>query len=397
MAKTGRERLMELGLAQREAEDVAADSEAKSSLPSGGEFAATRIGRPSEAGDIDSGTTPLVDFGEYFLNQIGISSPRQVRASIQQSKSVNEANNAMLQSAREKVMIVGQQVGGNDVDRMRSIVSALDEAASHMDSHVPEIQMYGREKLQNAVNELDLLQDEHAVFLGKQRDRFQGQIDNILDAGRLEVNESAGVIGLINELGDRNGMTAQLPVSMKQAYADYIGGSTFAQKVGADGLVPSIAIPFDPSEQITVGDALATIQAVKKNRRLALADQLGDINSTMINAGFKVLDNDGKFTVDEIDSPPLAEEIARLRHITPVGQPLNMKPGLPTAGDTQRTVENLIERGKGAVAGVENAFGRPAFGREVDMLKGFFGSIVDRAKEAANKPVVRESNAGDSQ
>jgi hypothetical protein len=358
-----RDRLMQLGLAQREAEEVAQES-AKSALPTGGEFAATKLARPSEAKDIEAETTPLIDFGEYFLNNLGITSPRQVRASIEHRKSVHEANTAMIGAAKEKLAIVSRQVGGIDADRLQGVVASLDEAASLMNNKVPEIQEFGREQLQNSVADLDKMLVDQKTYLEKQNTRFQGQIDEVIQAGRIEQRESATILGLLNERGDREA-TSKLSITEKQALSEYLGGANFAQKAGADGILPSLAIPFDPTEQITVGDASVLVQAAAKNRRLVLADQLGDINSTIIESGFTLENRDGVLTVTEIVSPPLAEDIATLRHKTPAGIPLNIRQGMATPESTRQAVEGLFNN---LSAGAEAV---PLVGDAIQGAKGF--------------------------
>jgi hypothetical protein len=221
-----------------------------------------------------------------------------------------------------------------------------------MDNRVPELQEYGRESLQSAVNELDQLMISQSEFLGKQRDRLQGQIDNVIETGRQEDRDVATIAGILDERGSRSGITSQLSVTEKQVLATYLGGSSFAQKVGAEGLIPSLSIPFDPSEQISVGDATALVQAAKRSRRMVLADQLGDINGQAIGSGFSLADEDGKLTVNEVMSPPLGEDIQRLRYNTPPGQPLSIKPGLPNVDTTREAVSNFFERGEAAIGEV---------------------------------------------
>lgn len=346
MAKA-RERLMQFGLAQREAEEMAAQTQAQlQNRPRGGEILTTRRISPSEAEQLTAEGAPLIDFAEFFLNQIGISSPRQRRAAIESMIAVDEANKAMINAAQEKFAIIAQRgvAGGIEADRLNAIRVELEQAAALMDNPLPEIQEFGRSALQVAVDQLDALQNEQQAFYNATRDRLQQRVDSLIDIGREDQRAAATITAFLNERGEREGMTSKLSVLEKQVLAEYLGGSNFQQKVGEEGLIPGLAIQFDPTEEITVGDASALVQAAIKARHLTIADQIGDVNAVAVSTGFKLADEDGRLMVNEITSPPLGPLIEETRFASPPGQPFTIRPGIASPEDATRSAEGLKNR-----------------------------------------------------
>ena len=189
-------------------------------------------------------------------------------------------------------------------------------------------------------------------------------------------------------------MTSPLSVSEKQMLSDYLGGSAFTQKQGADGLVPSLAIPFDPSETITVGDATVLLQQAQRSRRGAFADQLGEINSTLIQNGLTLADQDGVLKVNEVISPPISEDVEKAMYATPPNQPLNIRPGLPTAEATREAVESFFNRAE--VAGESLPVVGGGVKRVTDDVRAidqFFKRAGQRQDEALKKIMQpRETN-----
>lgn len=388
---TARERLQELTLAQQDFREQAEAGRQASqvSLPRGGEIL-TRPIRPSQAEQLEPERgTPLIDLRELFLNQIGLSSARQRQAQVDTLIAVNEANRTMLQAVKEQMALVANRgIGGVDVERFRSAQLQLQSAEKLIDNPVPEIQEVGRAQLQGVAEELDALTTDQANMVNQQKQAMQGRIEGLVALGRAEQLANDDIIAILNERGERNGINSPLSLTEKQVLSNYLNGTPFTQKEATRGLfenLPFMNIPYDPTEEITVGNASALIAAVSERRGLTIADQIGKENQLAVRSGLRFADQDGKLTVEEIPVPELGPDMDSARFSLPTGVPLSISPGAPTAEQARAMGSRELRTLGNAAGGVLDALGI-TIRRPGESLADF------QARSRARQSTVRETN-----
>lgn len=343
---TARERLRQLSLAQESAESEAEriQVQPRFSLPSGGGIISRPI-RPSAAEGIqESPGTPLTDFGEFFLNQLGITSERQRIGKIESLAAIHSANQAIGLGLQEQVAAIeARGVGGIDAEMLKNSKLQIAKAIELMDNPDPSIQEFGRAIAQSQAGALDQMNKDYATALGGIKTQVVSRSQGLIDARRADMASSDNVTALLNEFGERNGISAELPTLIKQTIADHIGGAAFSiaesETSGLLAGLPGFDVRYDPTDTLTVGDASALIAAVDQMREKSILGSLAKEMQVATRAGLRMLDKDGVLTAEEIAIPELEPDISRLNFVSPPGKPLDIRLGVPDEEDARRRAQ----------------------------------------------------------
>lgn len=381
---TARERLRQLSIAQETANDEAdrVSVQNRFGVPRGGGMLVRPVA-PSAADVLDpERATPLMDFGEMFLNELGISTPRQRLARTETLAAIHTANLTIQQAVEDQARsIEARGVAGFDSEIFSNLRNQQLKAAELMDSPDASIREYGQAMMQSVAGGYDQLNKDHSARLATVRDGFTTRLNGLVDVGREEASMNDSVFAQVEEHVKRNGASAPLPVTIKESVAGYLGGSAFGQKEGETrGIfenLPGFNVAYDPSESITGGEASTLLASVSKARRQTILSSIARETETATRAGFRILDRDGRLDVDEIPVSELEPEISRLSGQLPPGQPFNIKPGLPTAEDARRTAQSSLDSAA-ASAGKYGAAADTAF-RNSDFGRGL--AAIDKAIE----------------
>lgn len=361
---TARERLRQLSIAQegfeQEAESVRVAP--PYSLPRGGAIL-TRPVRPSAAEGLQpEDPTPFSDFGEFFLNQLGISSERQRLARTETLAAIHSANQTIGLALEDQAnAIEARGVGGFDAELLKNARIQQAKAIELLDNPDPNIQEYGRAMAQSIAATYDQINKDHNARLGTVRDQVTSRLNGLVDLGRAEASANDSVISQLNEYGKRNGINQKLPALLKQAVADYLGGTPFSQRGqetrGMFENLPGFNVAFDPTEEITVGNASALIAAVKQEREKSVAGSLAKEMETATRAGFRLIDDDGRLTAEELPVSTLEKDISRLIFNMPAGERFSIQPGLPSKEDAARTAQSNMDIASSTGGQFANAIG----------------------------------------
>ena len=343
---TARERLRQLTLdqesAQNEADRVVVQP--RFNEPRGGGILARPI-RPSTAESLEpEESTPFTDFGEFFLNQLGITSPRQRIARIESAAAIHQANLAITQAVEDqRRQIEARGLGGFDVEIFNANRLQQEKAAELLDNPDPSIQEYGRVMMQAVSATYDQMNKDHFDRLNTVRDQVAERLNGLVDLGRAEASANDGVVALLNEYGERNGINAKLPAIIKQSISEYMSGTNFTQKGGEtrgmlDNL-PGFNVAYDPTEEITVGNASSLIAAIKQERERTVAGSLASELQNATRSGFRIADKDGKLTAEELPVAELEPDISKLNFLLPRGEAFSIQSGVPSKEDARRTAQ----------------------------------------------------------
>lgn len=394
---TARERLRQLSLAQESADNEADRVTVRPlfGLPKGGGILARPI-RPSTGEVLEPETaTPFTDFGERFLNELGISSSRQRTARAEGLVAVHRANQTIINAVDEQASMMEQSgIAGFNPELFASARIQQQKAADLLDNPDPTIQEFGRTMMQSVAASYDEMVKGHYAFLDTLKGQMTTRLNGLVDLGRAEAAANDGVISLLNEYGERNGINAKLPSLVKQAVSDYIGGTPFTQKGdesrGMLENVPGFNAVFDPSEEITVGNASALVAAVKQERQKSIAGTMAKEVEAATNSGFRLLDKDGVLTFEELPISELEPDISKLNFIMPPGEAFSIRRGLPSKADAARTAQSSMDIA-GATAGkmgpgIAQAIGRIP-GEAFDSASGFIDSLINpKSKQKKVRP-----------
>lgn len=299
----------------------------------------------------------------------------------------DEANRALINAAREHIATVakGGTTGPNETNQFRESQLFLENGIKLIDNPNRNIRAIGRKQIQSAIKGIDSIIQEREDVRDIQRTRIQVRVDNFTDALLAERRNNDDVIALVNSYAESNGANAQLPVTIKQKFGEYLGAVSFGQP--GQQTIFGVPIAFDPSDTITAGNALAMIADVSRKRQATIVNQIAGEVQTASDNGFTFNEKDGRLSVNEILIPALGPETENLIMQTPRGEPMTIQPGLPTREQSLQAGKSfaaaLAGLGRGGITeGLEIAEDLPIIGGAIESIndsltddKGFFEEL----------------------